>query len=101
MVSMCPGVWVFTCERYISGVYSICSWSQNFKICHPKDIADGDWARADLQPLLDLLQEAVMQGKFHPDPLVPMQIQPSREVFERVKLHWLQSQNNGILMVGR
>jgi len=30
MVSMCPGVWVFTCERYISGVYSICSWSQKY-----------------------------------------------------------------------
>ena len=63
--------------------------------CDPKaidqDIGD-DWSRAGLEPILELVRAAVRQGEFSPDPLVPIQIQPSREVFEAVKLRWLQSQ---------
>lgn len=56
-----------------------------------KDIGD-DWSRAGLEPLLELVKNAVEQKAFTPDPLIPMQIKPSREAFERVKSQWLQSQ---------
>ena len=55
-----------------------------------KDIG-GNWSRADLEPLLQLILDAVKRETFKPDPLIPLQIEPSREVFERVKLQWLET----------
>lgn len=52
----------------------------------------GDWSRAGLEPIVALLKEAIDQKVFTPDPLIPLQIEPSRECFERVKSQWIQSQ---------
>ena len=59
---------------------------------HLQDIG-GDWSRAGLQPVLDLLRDAVKQGAFTPDPLIPLQIEPSPEIFDRMKTQWLQTQS--------
>ena len=59
---------------------------------HLQDIG-GDWSRAGLQPVLDLLRDAVKQGAFTPDPLIPLQIEPSPEIFDQMKTQWLQTQS--------
>ena len=62
---------------------------------HLQDIG-GDWSRAGLQPVLDLLRDAVKQGAFTPDPLIPLQIEPSPEIFDRMKTQWLQTQSKWV-----
>ncbi|CAK9081892.1 unnamed protein product [Durusdinium trenchii] len=48
----------------------------------------GLWDRADLRPVVAFLEHVISQGKLRRDPLVPVQIAPSREVFERVRARW-------------
>ena len=48
----------------------------------------GLWDRADLRPVVAFLEHVISQGKLRRDPLVPVQIAPSREVFERARARW-------------
>ena len=48
-----------------------------------------DWSRAGLEPILSLLQDAVTQNRFQPDPDIPLQIQPSKDCFEKVKAKFI------------
>lgn len=46
------------------------------------------WDHADLEPLVIFIQDAIREKKLRPDPLVPVQVTPSREVFEQVRARW-------------
>ena len=48
-----------------------------------------DWSRANLEPILTLVKHAVEQGDFVPDPIIPLQIEPSRACFERARSEWM------------
>jgi hypothetical protein len=53
----------------------------------PKETG-GDWGRAGLEPVVQLLSCALREGRYKPDPLVPLQIEPCKKVFENVKRRW-------------
>ena len=46
----------------------------------------GDWSRAGLEPLVEIMNQAIKAGVYTPDPWIPVQIQPSAHIFEQVKL---------------
>lgn len=55
--------------------------------CAQEPPADA-WTPADLQPLVDFVENAILQGKLLRDPLIPVSVEPSKEVFERVRDRW-------------
>lgn len=48
------------------------------------------WDFAALDPFLDFVKMAIATGKLVPDPLVPVQIQPSRTVAEMARKRYLE-----------
>ncbi|CAJ1390804.1 unnamed protein product [Effrenium voratum] len=44
-----------------------------------------DWDCAELEPLLERIQQAVSCGEFRADPAIPVQIRPSKHIFEVAK----------------
>ena len=48
----------------------------------------GIWDYADLGPVVAFVEVAIKQGKLKHDPLIPVQIAPSKEVFDRVMASW-------------
>ena len=62
--------------------------------CLTKELAD-DWGHAQLEPLLAMIQRAAALGYFKPDPLIPISIQPSQEIFENYLKHaWSEQQRH-------
>ena len=51
------------------------------------------WKNAGLETVVTFLKNAIRQGIFRPDPLVPLQVEPSRAVFEKVRatLGWAEN----------
>ena len=45
--------------------------------------------QGQLEPILTLVKHAVEQGEFVPDPIIPLQIEPSRACFERARSEWM------------
>ena len=48
----------------------------------------GIWEYADLGPVVAFVESAIAQGKLKRDPLIPVQVAPSKEVFDRVMASW-------------
>lgn len=46
------------------------------------------WKHAGLEPVVVFIQKAIEQGQFRPDPLVPVQVEPCKAIFERVRARW-------------
>lgn len=46
------------------------------------------WQYANLEPLVALVENAINQGRLSRDSLIPIQITPSKEVFENVRARW-------------
>ena len=44
-----------------------------------------DWDCAELEPLLERIQQAVSCGEFRADPAIPVQMRPSKHIFEVAK----------------
>ena len=53
----------------------------------PQDPPDDLWSRGNLAELLAMMELAVQEGRYKPDPLVPMALQPSRAVFLQYREH--------------
>lgn len=49
------------------------------------------WDRAALDSFLPLLQQAASRGLYEPDPLIPVQVAPSQQIFESYKASVLGS----------
>ena len=52
-----------------------------------QDPPAGLWSRADLEPLLSMMKLAVEEGRYTPDPLIPMSLEPSKAVFDTYRQH--------------
>ena len=48
----------------------------------------GLWKHACLEDAVAFVRKAVAQGQFQPDALVPIQIEPCKAAFERVRARW-------------
>ena len=51
----------------------------------------GDWKRASLEPLVLLIKQVAGEGKFQPDPVIPLQVEPCEQVFLEVKAAYFHS----------
>ena len=56
--------------------------------CISQEPPSGMWQHANLEPLVALVESAIKQGRLSRDPLIPIQITPSKEVFENVRARW-------------
>ena len=48
----------------------------------------GIWDHAGLKEVVAFVERAVEVGQLKPDPLVPIQVEPSKEAFEQVFARW-------------
>lgn len=48
----------------------------------------GIWDHANLEPVVAFVEKAIRQGKLKRDPLIPVQIAPSKEVFDQIMATW-------------
>jgi len=46
--------------------------------------AGADWKYAELEPLVSFINQAIGEGRFKPDPLIPVQISPCRQTYQRL-----------------
>ena len=51
----------------------------------PKEPPAGIWSHAGLEALLDFVKMAISKGDLQPDAQIPIQLEPSKEVFDRVR----------------
>ena len=60
------------------------SWSYNIPVFLApfQEPPEQCWAHAQLEPFLEFVNEAIRSGRLKPDPLVPVQIEPSARVAE-------------------
>jgi hypothetical protein len=56
--------------------------------CTSQEPPSDMWQYANLEPLVALVENAINQGRLSRDPLIPIQITPSKEVFENVRARW-------------
>ena len=50
--------------------------------------AGGDWSHGALEPLVGLLKQAVVDGRFSPDQILPMSLHSSAELFTAARERW-------------
>ena len=60
-------------------------------ISYSPDLEDpgGCWRHAQLHKFVQLLRLAQTEGVYRPEPLVPLQVEPSREVYHNYFVDWM------------